>query len=75
MKEPKFSGLEAGSNYALSGYNTEGKASPDYSVNFNASVVSRPMLGQERLFMVLAGKEKFMMLTMMVFQELARLRI
>ena len=40
MKEPKFSGFEAGSNYALSGYNTEGKASHDYSVNFNASVVS-----------------------------------
>ena len=40
MNEPKSSGFEAGSNYALSGYNTEGKASPDYTVNFNASVVS-----------------------------------
>lgn len=40
MKEPLISSFEAGTNYALTGYNTNGEATPDYSINFNTSVVS-----------------------------------
>ncbi|MGC6469799.1 MAG: TonB-dependent receptor [Flavobacteriales bacterium] len=40
MKEPLINSFEAGTNYALTGYNTNGEATPDYSINFNTSVVS-----------------------------------
>ena len=40
MKEPQVNSFEAGTNYALTGFDTDGDATPDYSVNFNTSVVS-----------------------------------
>ncbi len=42
MKEPNFNSYEAGVNYGLSGLGVEGAGDPasDYSVNFNATVVS-----------------------------------
>ena len=40
LKEPKTNRFEVGTNYGMTGYNTNGEATPDYSVNFNASVVS-----------------------------------
>jgi len=40
MKEPKTNSYEAGATYALTGIGTDGKKAPDYTVNFNASIVS-----------------------------------
>lgn len=42
LKEPKKNGYEAGANYAITGVGVDGSggAAPDYSVNFNTSLVS-----------------------------------
>ena len=42
LKEPKTNSYQAGANYALTGVGVDGSGgeSPDYSVNFNTSVVS-----------------------------------
>jgi outer membrane receptor for ferrienterochelin and colicins len=40
MKDPTISSYEAGTSYALTGVGTDGDEAPDYTVNFNASVVS-----------------------------------
>ena len=40
MKEPKSNTYEAGATYALTGVGTDGEEAPDYTINFNASVVS-----------------------------------
>jgi outer membrane receptor for ferrienterochelin and colicins len=40
MKEPTINSYEAGASYALTGIGTDGEEAPDYTVNFNASVVS-----------------------------------
>ncbi|MFW6370420.1 MAG: TonB-dependent receptor [Bacteroidota bacterium] len=42
LKEPRTNSFEAGTNYALTGVGVDGSggAAPDYSVNFNTSLVS-----------------------------------
>lgn len=40
MKEPKSNTYEAGSVYSLIGIGTDGKVAPEYTVNFNTTVVS-----------------------------------
>jgi outer membrane receptor for ferrienterochelin and colicins len=40
MKEPKTNSYEAGASYALTGVGTDGDEAPDYTVNFNATLVS-----------------------------------
>lgn len=42
LKEPKTNSYEAGANYALTGIGVDGSGgeAPDYSVNFNTSIVS-----------------------------------
>ncbi|MBN1187139.1 MAG: TonB-dependent receptor [Bacteroidales bacterium] len=40
VKEPKTNSYEAGATYALPGIGTDGEEAPDYTVNFNTSVVS-----------------------------------
>ncbi len=40
MKEPTKNSYEAGATYGITGVGTEGTESPDYTINFNTSVVS-----------------------------------
>ncbi|MCG8310224.1 MAG: TonB-dependent receptor [Cytophagales bacterium] len=40
MKEPTINSYEAGALYSVMGVGTEGEQAPDYTVNFNTSVVS-----------------------------------
>ena len=61
MKEPKTNSYEAGTNYALTGLGIDGSgdAVPDFSVNFNTSLVSDDLKSGVSLYGFMRNREAF----------------